>query len=152
MRPRRSIGGEPCDDGSEQVGAERHPGNEEVRHRDHTGAGDDRCREQEGEARRLLVPEAGEQAAAHRDPGARDAREQREYLAGADQAGPPVGQSADLRESLLLGDPVLAVQLGPPFGTPPEKFRPEEQDAIDDQEAGRDAGTVESKENFQRTR
>src|SRR5262249_30231653 len=57
---------------------------EELGELERRGGADDRRREQEREAGRVLVREADEQAAAHGRSRARETRDQRERLRGAD--------------------------------------------------------------------
>ena len=75
---------------------------------------DDRRREQEGEAGRVLVREPDEEAAPHRRPGAREARDQRERLRRADEhavAPPHLPRDARVVVVRRLGRPP-AKQLG----------------------------------------
>src|SRR5260221_13954313 len=72
---------------------------QQLGHFEHRGADDDRRRDEEGEARRILVMKPGEQAADHGDAGARDAWNEGGALPQPDhQRAAPI-QRRELRRS-----------------------------------------------------
>ena len=79
---------------------------------------DDRRRQQEGEARRVLVGEADEQAAAHRGARPREPRDQRQGLSRTDdeRLRPP-----DLLGHALVSHPVLGLGRRRPPAQPLER-------------------------------